>query len=221
MNIFDKHTTNKIAETIHKMNTVSFNQKFNKVFEEQITSKKKQPDKNTWFKEDTPIFQTNIANKNVNIAMQQIKAENKGLLLTKYTGVQELMSGNGTDLYGDLDNDDDDYEDSKYYISSDPFSKLKFDDLRKVHKDQTIFAVSENDYILHSSSGNIENYKRERGQQNLTPIEKKAAEHILREKEMEFSKKIAQKQYKSNLETQKYEQMNKNILSSFLRIQNS
>lgn len=219
LNRFDKHTTHKIAETVSKMNTESFNRTFNKVFDEQIASKKKQSDKNSWFKEDTPVFQTNTTNKNVNVAIQQIKTENKGLMLAKYTGVRELASGKGTDLYEDLGNEDDE-EDSDIYVSSDPFSKLKFDDLRKVHKDQTIFAVSENDYTMSPMGGNVENYKRERGQQNLTPMEKKAAEHMLREKEMEFSKKIAQKQYKSSLETQKYEQMNQNILSRFLRIQN-
>ena len=221
-NTYDKHTTRKITETIHKMNSNTFNQKFNKVFEENVSSKKKQ-NKNEWFKEDDPVFNiSNTNTKNVNGAIQQIKTENKQMLLAKYTGIQTLNSGSGTDLYDDLGEDsDDETAENQAYITSDPFSKLKFDDLRKVHKDQTIFAVSENDYIYDPATrSSVDTYTRARGQQNLTPIEKNVAEHLLREKEMELSKKIAEKQYKSTLATRKYEEMNKNILSGFLRLKN-
>lgn len=224
LNTYDKHTTRKIAETVHKMDTSVFNQKFNKIFEDNVVSNKKQPSRNNWFKEETPVLNlANVNTKNVNGAIHQIKTENKQMLLAKYTGIQTLNSGSGTDLYDDMGEDsDEESPENSAYITSDPFSKLKFDDLRKVHKDQTIFAVSENDYVYDPvTRSSVDSYARTRGQQNLTPMEKNMAEHLLREKEMEHSKKIAQKQYKSTLETKKYEEMNKNILSGFLRVKNT
>jgi hypothetical protein len=224
LNTYDKHTTRKIAETVHKMDTSVFNQKFNKIFEDNVVSNKKQPSRNNWFKEEAPVLNlANVNTKNVNGAIHQIKTENKQMLLAKYTGIQTLNSGSGTDLYDDMGEDsDEESPENSAYITSDPFSKLKFDDLRKVHKDQTIFAVSENDYVYDPATrSSVDSYARTRGQQNLTPMEKNMAEHLLREKEMEHSKKIAQKQYKSTLETKKYEEMNKNILSGFLRVKNA
>lgn len=225
LNTYDKHTTRKIAETVNKIDTSTFNKKFNQIFEDNVGIKKsieKRQNKNEWFKEDTTSLNTsNINTKNVNGAIQQLKTENKQMLLAKYTGIETLVSRGGTDLYDDLGENSDDETDNTY-ITSDPFSKLKFDDLRKVHKDQTIFAVSENDYVYDPSTrSSVDSYARSRGQQNLTPMEKNKAEHLLREKEMAHSKKIAEKQYKSNLETKKYEEMNKNILSGFLRVKNA
>jgi hypothetical protein len=95
----------------------------------------------------------------------QFKQQSSGLV--QYRGVQHMVSGGGSQLY-----DDDENEQQGHYISSDPFSKLKFDDLRKVHKDQTILAVSERDYANVQKFSSVDQYNRERSKQMSAPLEK-------------------------------------------------
>ena len=104
-------------------------------------------------------------------------------------------------------------------MTSDTFSKLKFDDLRKVHKDQTVFAVSESDYQKVPKYSSVDHFVRERGQTG-PPIDKSEAEKILAHREREMQQKMMQRQHQSNLQTMHYEEKNKNILSSFLHLTN-
>jgi hypothetical protein len=105
-------------------------------------------------------------------------------------------------------------------VTSDPFSKLKYDDLRKVHKDETIFAVKESDYNNVCKYKSVDEINRARTTDKLTPIDKPHAEKMLYEQEEVFKKQIAEKKYQSNLRTNEYAEKNKNVLATFLRIQN-
>ena len=102
---------------------------------------------------------------------------------------------------------------------SDPFSKLKFDDLRKVHKDETIFAVKESDINKKNIHNSVESLQRERGV-GLTPMQKENAERMLRENQQLYRNHILEKQHTSNLQTNQYQEKNKKILSQFLKITN-
>jgi hypothetical protein len=137
----------------------------------------------------------------------------KNAEIVKYNGVQEFYvnSNTGTKLYDDDDNDND-------YVSCDPFSKLKFDDLRKVHKDQTVFAVSERDIQNVRQYSSVDHFMRERGNQSLTPLEKQEAEQLLSVRDKQYREKIMQKEHSSNLKSMEYAEKNKNVLSNFLRL---
>jgi hypothetical protein len=136
--------------------------------------------------------------------------KNKQQDLVKYRGVQEMNHNGGNSLYED---DDDEY------VCSDPFSKLKFDDLRKVHKDETIFAVKESDINKKNIHNSVESLQRERGV-GLTPMQKENAERMLRENQQLYRNHILEKQHTSNLQTNQYQEKNKKILSQFLKITN-
>jgi hypothetical protein len=97
---------------------------------------------------------------------------------------------------------------------------LKFDDLRKVHKDQTVFSVSENDFSKQKIYGNYDELRSARGSQMLTPIEKAKAEQMLRERDQKMKEQMLAKQHQSNLRTMEYEEKNKSIISSFLQLRN-
>ena len=103
----------------------------------------------------------------------------------------------------------------------DPFSKLKFDDLRKVHKDQTVFSVSERDINKIPQYSSIDHFMRERGKDTLTPLEKQEAELVLANQDKLYRERIMQKQYQAQLKSSQYNEKNKVVLSNFLRIQNS
>jgi hypothetical protein len=143
----------------------------------------------------------------------KIKDTQSGMV--RYRGVENLVinSGSGSRLH-------DDDEDTDDYVSCDPFSKLKYDDLRKVHKDQTVFAVSERDIQKVQQYSSVDHFMRERGKQTLTPLEKAEAEGMLTKQEAEYRQRMMQKEYAAKLRTMEYEEKNKTVLGQFLQLKN-
>jgi len=187
----------------------NFNQNFNALFEENM-KEKPDPTKNEWFTKEEALFQDIGVVKSVsqmNTSIEKIKEKTNAMSV--YKGVQMLNSGRngGSNLYGDEDE----------YISTDPFSKLKYEDLRKVHKDQTVFSVSEKDLAKVKTYASVDQYRQSR-EQGYAPLEKIEAENILRNREKEMQEKIMQKQYQSDLRTLENIEKSKKVQATFLRI---
>ncbi len=121
-----------------------------------------------------------------------------------------MNTASGANLYDEENNDD--------YVQCDPFSKLKYDDLRKVHKDQTVFAVSERDFDKVQKYASMDHLQRERGAVNLTPIEKTHAEKMLAEKEAAIQKAMMAKKHADDLRSMEYAEKNKSVMSSFFQL---
>jgi hypothetical protein len=200
----------QVSSTIQKMEKDEFSRKFNQLFEKNM--QKKNNEKNKWFSNETPEYDIPKTNSvyGIGMAMETIKQSSNAMSL--YRGVEDLViKSTGSSLY--------DEEEEDGYVTSDPFSKLKFDDLRKVHKDQTVFAVSERDYQSCKTYTSHDELRQARGSQVLTPMEKREAERILREKEQVQREKMLAKQHTSNLQTMEYQQKNKTVLASFLYLE--
>jgi len=212
-NGYDKSNSNKIRNTINEMPTNEFQSRFNQLFEENMSSK---PDvsKNDWFTKDDNIYKVpeNVNSKNIGQVFQRFKDENTNIALAKYRGVECINANSGSGYYDEEDNDQ--------YVACDVFSKLKFDDLRKVHKDQTIFAVSENDYEKVPQFSSVEHYVRERSKDPMTPLEKNQAELMLSEQERQYRETIMKKEHAAKLKSMEYEQKNKTVLGNFMRLGN-
>jgi hypothetical protein len=198
-----------ITSVIEKMKPDEFQSKFNELFEKNMSNTQPKKD-NSWFTSEDAVYKTEgvVTKSNMNDVLNHMKSQQSGLV--KYNGVQQMFSSGGTSFYDD--------DDGGGYVTSDPFSKLKFDDLRKVHKDETIFSVSERDFHKVPQYASVEQFSRERGKQDMTPLEKTAAEKMLLEQERIMKERMMNKQYQSQLKTQEYEQKNKAVLSSFLQI---
>jgi len=218
VNDFNKSTYKQVNSVINKMKPNDFNEKFNQLFETNMAEKPKQ-NRNEWFSKEDPIYniEKNVSVNNMGQILDNIKQKNSEII--RYNGVRELYvsGGVGTRLY---DGDDDEDDASEQYVSSDPFSKLKFDDLRKVHKDQTVFAVSEKDIHNIPQYSSVDHFVRERGKQPLTPLEKQEAEYYLAMKDKQYREKIMQKEHSANLKSMEYAEKNKTVLSNFLRLGN-
>lgn len=217
-NDFDKSTHKQVNSVINNMKPVEFNEKFNQLFDANMVQKSKQ-NRNEWFSKEDPIYSIdkNVSVNNMGQILDNIKQKNSEII--RYNGVQELYvsGGVGTSLY---DGDEDDDDAAQQYVSSDPFSKLKFDDLRKVHKDQTVFAVSEKDIHNIPQYSCVDHFVRERSRQPLTPLEKQEAEYYLAMKDKQYREKIMQKEHSANLKSMEYAEKNKTVLSNFLRLGN-
>ena len=198
-----------ITKVIEKMAPEEFQSKFNELFEKNMSNKKSNVD-NGWFTSEDSTYKTEevVTKSNMNDVLNHMKSQQTGLV--KYNGVQQMYSRGGTNFYDD--------DDGSSYVTSDPFSKLKFDDLRKVHKDETIFAVSERDFHKVPQYSSVEQFNRERNKQDMTPLKKTAAEKMLLDQEQIMKEKMMNKQYQSQFRTQDYEQKNKTVLSSFLKL---
>ena len=202
----------QIHQSIQNMGTDKYQEKFNQLFEENM-AKKVDPTKNAWFSNNDPIYENVQAKSTSQMGevLENIKRKNQAMI--PYTGVMDMQSSSGTNFY------DDEEEDASQYVSSDPFSKLKYDDLRKVHKDQTVFAVSETDYQKVPKYSSVDHFVRERGKTG-PPLDKTEAEKMLAHREREMQQKMMQRQHQSNLKTMHYEEKNKTIMSSFLHLTN-
>ena len=206
----NKSIDKQVHQSLNKMDKNDFSQKFNALFEKNMQTQI-DPNKNEWFTSETPLYNVPKANSSSGIAraIDQIKETTSAI--TKYRGIEEIMvRSTGTSLYED--------EDDGIYVSCDPFSKLKFDDLRKVHKDQTVFAVKESDFQNRQQYKSYDDLNKVRNSMDLTPLEKENAERILREKEQQKREFILAKQHESNLKTMEYSKKNQSIVSSFLRL---
>jgi len=213
VNDVNKSTIKKISSVIQEMSPHEFNSKFNQLFDTNMSTKPNSS-RNEWFTKDEAVYRVegDVNKQNMGIMFDKMKEQQNTNVLSRYRGVENLNSGSGSKLYDEDDSDD--------YVVCDPFSKLKFDDLRKVHKDQTVFAVSEKDIHNIQRYSSMDEYKQARGQQSLTPLEKAEAERMLSMQEQQFRQRIMEKEYSANLRTKEYEEKNKVILSSFLHIGN-
>lgn len=211
LSVSNKTVEKQVNTAVGKMDKQEFQSTFNRLFEENMRTTTN--NKNEWFTKEDPVYNMPKTNSVAGIgqAIDEIKRTTNAI--TRYQGVEDLMiRSTGTSLYED--------EDDGSYVSSDPFSKLKFDDLRKVHKDQTVFAVQESDIKYRVQYKNEEDLKTARNTDSLTPLEKEKAERVLREREQIKREQMLAKQHQSNLRTMEYEKKNQSILSSFLRLGN-
>lgn len=212
VNITDKRLEKQMKNTINGMKDDEFNNSFNELFEKNMV-KKPNETRNEWFKKDEPVFQVNetVSSKNIGQVFQTIK-DNNISTMTKYRGVETINSNFGTRFY------EDENDNSDEYVSCDPFSKLKFEDLRKVHKDQTILPVSERDYDKVKKYNSVDQLNQERGSQPLNPLDKTQAEKMLQDNKLQYEQDLMKKKFQSNLRTMEYEEKNKAVLGNFLRL---
>jgi hypothetical protein len=103
-------------------------------------------------------------------------------------------------------------------VTSDPFSKLKYDDLRKVHKDQTVLTVSEDDFSNVKKYKNVKDYSNARNSQQFNFASESQSLRLLEEKEKLHKDSILKKQFESDKRTLNYAAKNSSVMSSFLRL---
>lgn len=209
----DSENSNEISKQVSNIEKKEFNKKFNKLFVENANIKKVDPDRNNWFKEDHPNI--NEIEKVVNIssmnsAINNFKKRNSELIV--HRGIRDMTSSTGANLY--------DEDDINEYVGSNIFDKLKYDDLRKVHKDETVFSVSENDITKVKQYNNIDEYKNVRGSQSLDPLNENDSNKLLDNRYQTHVENIRRHEQNSIMQTMKNEENNKKFMANFLRLKN-
>lgn len=209
----NKEANRTVSKNIQSMDKQKFNATFNELFDKNMVTKTNL-ERNQWFTNENAIYEKDekVNTQNMGQVFDRIKETQRGMV--KYKGVENLY------MKSDFGNSMYDEDDEDVYVCSDPFSKLKFDDLRKVHKDQTVFGVSENDIHKVQQYTSVDHMMRERGKQSLTPLEKQEAERVLAQQNQQYREQMMHKEYADKLKTMQFEEKNKNVLATFMRIQN-
>lgn len=194
-----------------------FNDKFNELYETNMTTKT-DFSKHDWFRQETQdeltgLQHVGINSKNMGEALEEVKCK-QGLnnQMSVYNGVKEIRStGFGTSYYEDVDDG---------YVECDIFSKLKFDDLRKVHRDQTVFTVSEKDFSKVTQYTSVDQYVNAREQNKGTTMSKEDSNGVLERQQREYERIMMQKQQRDLLLQREYEAKQQAVKAAFMRIGN-
>ena len=185
--------------------------KFNELYEQNMT-KKMDHSRFEWFKNDQPVLddfsKRQVNPKNMGSELEALKQKQAALMV--YKGVQEMRSGGGTSYFDEDDGDE--------YAACDVFSKLKFDDLRKVHKDQTVFAVSEADFNKRPQYKTVDQFVRDRDSGGNAPLSKMEAASLLERQQKEKEQQIMNKQYRDYMLQKEYEAKQNAVRSAFLQL---
>jgi hypothetical protein len=188
------------------------NSKFNELYDQNMV-RKTDTSRFDWFKRDEPeiddFSKRQVNPKNMGSELEAIKQKQAALQV--YKGVQEMQSGGGTSYF------EDDGE-SNEYVACDVFSKLKFDDLRKVHKDQTVFAVSEADYNKRPQYKTVDQFVKERDAGGSAPLSKIEASNLLERQQKEKEQLIMNKQHRDYMLQKEYEEKQKSVRAAFLQL---
>lgn len=227
----DKAIASQINATMSSMKKGEFNQQFNHIFDENagvVYNEKR----NAWFQADAPVslqYDGKVTQGNMGTAFSELKRKQQQQAMVQYKGVREVSTASGGLSVGNfhetvhrkglmLNEEEEEEEVEDVYVSSDPFSKLKFDDLRKVYRDQTIFNVGEDDYKPNAHSH--EQLKQMRSSV-IDPYEKREAERILEQQHQSYLEKMAKKKHRSEMQMQYNEDLNQRLQSQFLLLGSS
>jgi len=203
----------------HLGKTSNFNEQFNEAYNKTV---KKNVDRSQyqWFTQDTPVYQTGsaVSVANMNREIDQVRKQQQQQQVAVYRGVRELNTANGA--YGLYD--DDETVRGSTYVSSDPFGKLKYDDLRKVHKDETVFSVSEQQYQDTPKYRNVDEYTAKARPDNyvnvvLTP-QQVEEQRQRAEYERQKAARIKQLETQAYEEATRYGELKNQFMSNLLRL---
>lgn len=216
-------TTKRVTQQVYRANDSGaistsipsendFNQKFNHLFERHM--QKKPVAKDAWFSEETTSTISQVINKsNMNQVFESLRRSTSG-----QNALQNASSSTalGSHCCYFLEE-----EDEATYLSSNLFSKLKFDDLRRVHRDETVFNVSERDLPTTNHLSLEEKIQLRQKGSSISPLEREAAERLLAQEKEQHIQKMRMREEMAKDKSLEYAKKNDQILSYFLALPSS
>ena len=202
-----------VKKQLEKMDKEEFTSFFNNMYEENMVDKdqrKKQTEKNEWFTQTKPQF-PDVKIENIE-RIKQIKLNGQ---MCKFNEIKTRNGNFGSKIYED---DDDDT-----YIYCDSSSKLLFEDLRKVHLNETIInaeVMTIGEYNPMYNDCNELRIKR-----TLDENEKQTDEELLHYNRIlnnnsHQEAKLTNNRRNDFIKNQEYKSINKQIISRFMKITN-
>ena len=191
--IEENESENKLLEKIKKKG--DFNKWFNEMFEKvKINDEEHDRGYEKWFrsKEDDKE-EKKIPLHQFEKEFYKKKKENRTLI--KFDDIQDIASNSGFSLARDKIEE----------YSSDIFSKLRYEDLKKAHT-QTVIPVTRDDLARRLQFKDVDSYKRYRAKNKISPMSMEEARDFLTHKANEdkkYNMKRAFKLHKQDEEMEK------------------
>jgi hypothetical protein len=201
----DKKELNKLLKSDN------FNEWFNKTFEKvKIYDEEQDNGYDDWLKGNDGIYNGNT-NRSLNEIIEQSKRESRNKALIQYKGIQDIYSGVGVSQSSLTRDKIEEY-------SSDMFSKLQYEDIRKAHT-ETVIPVTEEDYINKEKYSSVDELKRRRMESGRLITEEEAKEK-LREREIKEHKTDMYRSYKMMKQMEAIKDSNNKFYASLKQLRN-
>lgn len=217
-NIDDNQQVKQITEHLNGINANEFNNLFNQLYDDNMVDKehaKKQKEKNKWFQEETPeIPDTKHNLMNINSNIELYKNKKKQGTICKYNEVNSDVHHFGSNIYDDGEEND--------YIYCNPSSKLLYDDLRKVHLNETVFNIgvsTTEPSLKFSNCDDLRTQRRIEETKRQTKEETDIYCKSLNDKK-NYHQRLLEQNQNNIVQTKKYSLVNNKIISKFLRLSN-
>ena len=187
-----------LKQTLKGKSRDDFSNWFNKMFELSHEDKKTNG-YGEWLKSERDLMNKKAKNMNeFNEIFKKKKKESRELVINRE--VRDLSYRGSGDFI--------DKTDADYSYSSDIFSKLKYEDLKKAHV-ETVVPVTEEDFTNKKRFDNVEQYLRYREKTKGAVLNKVESKKILHNRENTNEKLGANRAYNMLMEDKKNEERNK------------
>lgn len=221
-----------------KLRGEEFQRKFNELFEESISSQKKAAedavrDRTAWFRADAPsdweqgiheIGKPTGGAAGIAASLEKLRQK---YAVVKHRGDnfgEARSTAGGRSFFADMDASTDVDVDEDGYVGSDVFGRLQFDDLNRVHRDQTICPVSDADFDRRMGRGmpkNVDELRRQR--EDTTDLFLQSHDQKVRNAAWEAEKERREKMlmdrhFEARQVSDRYEKQNEKVRSYFMRL---
>jgi hypothetical protein len=165
----------RLLEKFQKQNDKNFNKRFNEMFEKVKIQSDDDEGYGEWLRSNEGIDNRKTTKNNMNTFFDQKKSETRALI--KKTDIESVNEGaNHSYLLSDKPN----------YYTSDVFSNLKYEDLKRAHI-ESVVPVTQEDYNIKKKFVDTNEMANHRSRQNMTPCGLNQAKQFLRKKEQQMN----------------------------------
>lgn len=196
--------------TINKLkNHSNFNKVFNKLFESnKMKNKFTETGYGDWFKSNEDMCNKKVSSqREMNDYIMQQKAKSRALV--RHKEIETLGSSNGYDLTGSRPDT----------YSSDIFSKLNFEDLKKAHQ-ETLIPITQQDFLEREKYKSVTHLQQTRSSQDTTPLSLSQAKQFLADKKQTSEKIDTRRAFTLARQAEEAKTIQKNIMQQFNQLTN-
>ena len=204
-----------VKKQLEKMDKEEFTNFFNAMYDENMIDKeecRKRREKSEWFTQTNPQFSKNEIENIEDVRQIHINQQ-----ICKFGEIKTRGGFFGSKIYDDDDDDDD------TYIYCDPSSKLLYDDIRKVHLNESIInaeVMRVDDYNpVYNDCDELRCKRTLDENAEQTDAELLHYNRTLNNNSRQ-DMKIIQKRQNDVIKNEEYKSINKQIISRFLKITN-
>ncbi len=207
----EDYSSHEQAKMCEQLNTrEDFPTWFNKMYEENVNVQ--DDDRDTgygdWLMEEQSSAEKCNSIRDMHESIEERKRKCRALVTSN--AVSDFSTSNGANTY-DLSRE----KPAEY--TSDVFSKLNYEDLRKAHT-ETVIPVTEEDLQQRIAFSSADELIRYRKKQDITPQSKEAAQLMLNKNKVEQDKEETQRLYRMMKQDEEYDRANINWWSKVKQI---